>query len=176
LLFENTVPTQTRDDGIWEVDFNTNPPTETLLVPGTGESPFPSFRTENWAVWSPDSTKFATVRDVAGYHYLSDGTRVFHETIMLFDRATLVGRSVLLVDHGTAPTGFTWSPDGNYLLYNLNNGDSVDIWWLDVATGATGKVTQNGASIAADWRPACEGEGCGVPSGNERVLLPFVKP
>lgn len=175
LIFENSVPMPERVDGIWEVDLNADPPVETLLIPGTGAGNFlPSIRTENWAVWSPDNTKFATVRDVAGFHYNPNGIRVFHDAIMVFDRASLVGETVLLVDHGTDASGFTWSPDGKYLLYNLTQGQDVDIWWLEVATGKTRKLTSNGASIAANWRPACIDESCGEPNGNATLRLPLL--
>ena len=176
ILFEDTDAYQNRADGIWETNLNTNPITERLVVTGTGAQSAPSLRTENWAVWSPDNTQFATVRDVAGYHYNANGTRAFHDAIMLFDRATLVGKSVLLVDHGTEPANLTWSPNGKYLLYSLFEGNNVDIWWLDVTSGKTGKVTTNGASIAANWRPACEGASCDPPPGAEQLLLPLIRP
>jgi hypothetical protein len=160
LLFEDTDAYQARPDGVWEVDLTQNPPVETLLVPGTGAQFAPSLRTDNWPVWSPDGTKFATVRDVAGLHYDDNGNTVFHDAIMLFERTQPVGEMLLLVDHGSEPTGLTWSPDGNYLLYNLTQGDATDIWWVEVASGLTGKVTNDGASIAANWRPACPTTPC----------------
>src|SRR5690606_3262761 len=100
---------------------------------------------------------------------------VFHEAIMLFERDSLVGKTILLVDHGTEPTGLVWSPDGAYLLYNLRQGNEDNIWWLDVASGATGKVTNNGSSIAASWRPACPTLPCDVEPESIPLYVPLVQ-
>lgn len=175
ILFEDTDYYLDRENGIWEVDLTKNPPVEQLLVPGTGEQFDLTARTDNWAVWSPDNTKFVTTRDVAGGHLNNDGIWVNHEAIMLFARDDLIGELILLVDHGTEPSGLTWSPDGKYLFYNLIQGEGGDIWWLNVNSSATGKVTSNMASLAPNWRPDCPAEPCSdVPAG-EAIHIPFVE-
>jgi hypothetical protein len=160
-----------RANGIWEIDLSTSPPTETRLVEGTGMPFDPSLRVERYPTWSPDGTQFVTLRDVAGFHYNADGGYAFHSALMLFTPGNPVGRHLLLLDHGTdAPVNLSWSPDGNYILYDLSEGERVDIWWVEVATGATGKLTDDGASIAADWRPRCGAAVCG---GALRLFLPL---
>ena len=60
---------------------------------------------------------------------------------------------------------FTWSPDGRYVLYTLyESTDTANVWWLDVTTGATGRVTNDGASVSVDWRQRADG-GPGVGQG-----------
>src|SRR6185369_15341650 len=55
---------------------------------------------------------------------------------------------------------FTWSPDGRYVLYTLfEAADAANVWWLDVATGATGRVTDDGASLSVDWRQHADDSG-----------------
>ena len=39
------------------------------------------------------------------------------------------------------------------MLYTLyESTDAANVWWLDVTTGATGRVTNDGASVSVDWR------------------------
>jgi Tol biopolymer transport system component len=172
ILYEENDNYGDEPDGIYEVNPAASPPTKQLLVPGTGQQFRPSFYHDSWATWSPDGSRFATIRDVDGLHYDSQDKPVFHKAIMLFNRNELIGRMILLVDHGTEPAGLTWSPDGNFLLYNLSQGDAVDIWWLDVRNGQTGRLTRNGASIAPDWRARCPNPACRDTLG---VFLPLIR-
>jgi hypothetical protein len=76
---------------------------------------------------------------------------------MLNDRDDLQNPTVLLVADqggiGGAIDDFTWSPDGRWVLYTIHeSADTANVWWLDVATGATGRVTTDGASVSVDWR------------------------
>lgn len=160
----------TRAFGIWQIDMNTNPPTETQVVPGAD---LIALRADNFPTWSPDSTRFITSRRVAGYSYFSDGSRNYHQAIVLFNAGNPIGRTLMVADQGYTPANFTWSPDGKYVLYSLNQGDATDVWWLEVATGATGKVTSDGKSIAASWRPRCSGGTCNVV-GRYKVHVPAV--
>ena len=162
-----------RADGIWEIDMNSTPPTEMLLVPGTGTQYNPSSRVDTEPSWSPDGKHFATVRNVAGYHFDANDSYVFHKEIVLFDRSNPIGRAALLVDQGIDPASLSWSPDGTYLLYDLQQGNSYDIWWINVLTGTTGKLTNDGNSIEADWRPICSGVSCN--GGNTyTVFVPLI--
>jgi hypothetical protein len=131
-------------------------------------------------IWAPDGQRFVTVRQSRSSHYvpappgdLVSGLRVNYE-IMLHTRATPnVPRMLLLTDHGQLRGRPAWSPDGSYLLYALANDAStaVDIWWLDVATGATGRVTNDGASASAHWRPTARTGGGNL---TRRAMLPAV--
>ena len=35
--------------------------------------------------------------------------------------------------------------------------DAANVWWLDVESGATGRVTDEGASVSVDWRQRDDG-------------------
>jgi hypothetical protein len=172
LLVEDNDNYGDRPDGIWEIDLSTTPPTETRLTEGTGAPFDPSLMVERRPTWSPDGRRFVTLRNVAGYHYTESGERVFHRALMLYERDNPVARHLLLLDHGNAdPVSFSWSPDGKYILYDMSQGERVDVWWVDVASGATGKITDDGASLAADWRPGCTGVAC----RGFRVYTPIVR-
>ena len=152
ILYEDNDNYGQHEDGIWQY----NRQAEQLLLPGTGAQFKPSLRQERWPSWSPDGSRFATIRDVSGYHQEGD-TYIYHDAIQVYDRTGQLGGTVLLIDHGSITGGLSWSPDGKYLLYSLTQGKATDIWWLDVGNGTTGKVTHDGASIAADWRPVNAG-------------------
>lgn len=161
ILFEETGGLNTRANGIWRVPASSlNAPT--LLVPSAEDDFGLSNTTDIQPTWSPDGSQFVTVRDVSGgqpepsilggYFY----TR--NKELFLTARDGTPIRTLLLVDHGTSLAGLTWSPNGNLLLYSLfNDAGGADIWWLEVATGATGRLTTNGASLAASWRPVVGG-------------------
>jgi hypothetical protein len=88
---------------------------------------------------------------------------------MLHDHEDLQNPRVLLIaDQGGisgAVAGFTWSPDGRYVLYTLyESADAANVWWLDVAAGATGRVTGDGASQSVDWRQRADGDPGGGPT------------
>ncbi len=73
---------------------------------------------------------------------------------------------LLFADHGRSIDNVRWSPDGRYLIYTLDRFDGgSDIWWLDVASGATGPITTDGRALEADWRPG---------STLQRVFVPLV--
>jgi hypothetical protein len=90
---------------------------------------------------------------------------------MLFTRGEALGRQILLVDRGGSPGNLTWAPNGNFVLYTLYQGQGADIWWLDVRSGATGRLTTTGDAAAADWRGQAPVGG----TGTRRMYLPLVK-
>ncbi|MGQ9550772.1 MAG: hypothetical protein ACUVSW_15000 [Roseiflexus sp.] len=143
-----------RADGVWEVDLNAQPPSETRLIP------HPADRSP---VWAPDGRRFAVVR-VTTSPSADVSERTF--AIMLYDRQNLNNpRMVLFADHGRSVSNLSWSPDGAYLVYTLERFDGrTDIWWLDISSGATGPVTSDGQALEAAWRPVAE----------NRVFLPLV--
>lgn len=152
-----------RDYSIWELDLNTNPPTERSLIP----EPKLRYSTDNDfdPVWAPDGQRFVTIRTISGNFYDADGDKHYNHAMMLFNRQDLDNpQLILLGDHGFISEP-TWSPDGKYILYTLTRDDRRDIWWLDVATGATGPVTNDGLSHSAHWRP----------TGSAIIFLPLVR-
>jgi Tol biopolymer transport system component len=165
-LYSNEDAYQPKALGIYEVNAAASPPAEQLLLPGTGSQFHPSFYTDRSPSWAPDGSKLATVRKIDGFHRDASGAMVSHYAIMLFKRAELVGRQILLADQGSEPSYLTWSPDGTFLLYTLFLGGGADIWWLDTRTGATGRLTTNGHSAAASWRLRCP-----TPNCQDRVNL-----
>jgi hypothetical protein len=102
------------------------------------------------------------------------GFVIRNEAVMLHDREDLENPRVLLIaDHGGisgAIDEFTWSPDGRYVLYTLHEStDVANVWWLDATTGATGRVTSDGASGSVDWRQRADGGPGGGSGGGPGV-------
>ncbi len=131
-----------RADGVWELANGR----ERLLTGGA------SFLNDRVPTWSADGRRFAVIRatsamrDIAG-----DEARI--DVIMVFTRANLnAGRSILVADHGYIDD-LAWSPDGRYILYTLTTPRGDNIWWVDTQTGATGRLTRDGRSSDAHWRP-----------------------
>lgn len=143
-----------RADGVWEGDTSSQPPGETRLI---------AFGADREPVWAPDGRRFAVVRiTTSPSQDVSDRTFA----IMLYDRQNLDNpRMVLFGDHGRTVGNLSWSPDGAYLVYTLERFDGrTDLWWLDVASGATGPITSSGNALEAAWRP----------TATSRVWLPLV--
>jgi hypothetical protein len=154
--------------GVWEGDPSVTPPTQDLILPAPLDLLIDGDRLPTWA---PDGHHFVTTREVGGYRFDANGFAVRNEAVMLHDRDDLENPRVLLIaDHGGisgAIDEFTWSPDGRYVLYTLHeSADSANVWWLDVTTGATGRVTNDGASGSVDWlQRADSGPGTNTGSG-----------
>ena len=93
--------------------------------------------------WSPDGKTLAYLQETA------DG-----EELVLADLATGNARRVTL---GEAPTQYDspqWSPDGKRIVYR---DIRLDLWVLDVATGASTKIDhgtyRGGFNVLAAWSP-----------------------
>lgn len=91
---------------------------------------------------------------MGGVRFDANGFAVRSEAVMLHDREDLGNPHVLLIaDQGGisgAIDDFTWSPDGHYVLYTLHETtDAANVWWIDVLTGATGRVTHAGPVMTA---------------------------
>ena len=72
---------------------------------------------------------------------------------MLIDPNDVANPCLLVLgDHGRLSSP-SWSPDGKYIVYTLYANGKSDLWWLDVASGATRPITQDGQSLQAHWRP-----------------------
>lgn len=140
--------------GVWEGDPSVTPATEDLILPAPLDLLVDGDRLPTWA---PDGRHFVTAREMGGYRFDANGFVIRNEAVMLQDRDDLQNPRVLLIaDHGGisgAIADFTWSPDGRYVLYTLyESANAANVWWLEVATGATGRVTNDGASVSVDWR------------------------
>jgi len=145
--------------GVWEGDPSVTPATQNLIVPAPLDLLVDGDRLPTWA---PDGRHFVTAREMGGYRFDANGLAIRNEAVMLHDHEDLQNPRVLLIaDHGGisgAIDDFTWSPDGRYVLYTLyESADAANVWWLDVATGATGRVTNDGASVSVDWRQRADG-------------------
>lgn len=163
-----------RVKGVWEFDAVAQPPSAQKLYSwltayASGSLDLRSNPDES-PVWSPDGRYFVTYRQAQSVHYvpISDtvgGLRI-NRHIVLYERANLnAPRVLLLVDQGSLSGKATWSPDGKYVLYTVFSdfSSNADVWWLNVQTGETGKLTNDGLSLAADWLPTHQRGG--VPGG-----------
>jgi Tol biopolymer transport system component len=105
---------------------------------------------------------------VEGYHYDSEGNLQFNTAIMRFDVTEPDNpQQLLLVDFGESIGAPTWSPDGRYILYDLSISDTeAETWWLEVATGKTGRLTAN--IISVDWSESTPI----TPTPSEQIYLP----
>ena len=173
MLFNGPAQYPTYDiRGVWEGDPSVTPPTQELILPAPLDLLVDGDRLPTWA---PDGRHFVTARQIAGARFDANGFAIRSEAVMLHDREDLQNPRVLLIaDHGGisgAIDDFTWSPDGRWVLYTLHESvDAANVWWLDVTTGATGRVTADGASVSVDWRQRaderpddpCAGETPGV--------------
>ncbi|MCS6848893.1 MAG: hypothetical protein RMN52_14400 [Anaerolineae bacterium] len=141
-----------RADGVWERD------------PGGSETRLIASNADRAPAWAPDGRRFAVARFTT-----SPSADVSDRpwAIMIYDRQNLDNpRMVLFADHGRSVSNLSWSPDGAYLVYSLERFDGRrDIWWLDVATGATGPVTTDGSALEASWRPGAQQQ--------QRVYVPL---
>lgn len=170
LLFQRpgSIGTDSLPSGVWEVDMAQQPPQPTLvqswLTDYAGSNELDLRTTpELEPTWSPDGRHFVTYRVAQGVRYVEKIANDItfsalrtNYTIMLHDRQDPAAtRMLLYVDQGTLIARPIWSPDGRYLLYVVlaDNRDGADIWWLNVETGATGRVTNDGLSYEVDWRP-----------------------
>lgn len=191
ILFAAAPVLADRTQGIWEAalrgqSVQTDPLVGYLTAYASSNTDLRS-NPERVPVWAPDGRHFATYRLSPSVHYtnladLADGLRTNY-AIMLHDRQNLAApRQVLLADHGQLVGRPTWSPAGSYLLYTLlsDDGAAADIWWLRIADGATGKVTNDGQSAAVDWQPTAN-EPQVVPTSTpnpaltNRLYLPAVQ-
>lgn len=135
--------------------------------------------------WSPDGRYFVTTRFIPGNHYDENGVSRANYVLMRFDRQNPAApRQVVLVDFGRYASNPTWSPDGRYLLYDVQIGDNLtELYWLEVATGQTGSLDAQG--VAVDWRktqssapvptPTPGPTSTPDPTLTERLYLPFTQ-
>ncbi len=173
--------------GIYEIDLaQNNGTTPTQLIRNwANEVPFHGDYSPSWA---PDGQSFAIVRDLPSTFRDGVGELQWSKAIVLYDRDQLPAdqddpQFVLMVDHGNILGSLEWSPDGKYLLYSLFNSNengsdsesSANVWWLEIETGKTGKVTNDGLSTAASWRPSSSGPVTPPANLDQRIYLPLLR-
>jgi hypothetical protein len=131
--------------GTWDALMTSNRPKATQVIPGN------LFEADADPTWAPDGQHFVTVRSTSGRRY-EGGTYYYQDALMLFDRKDPGdGRMLLLADFGSIRDP-AFSPDGEYLLYTIQTKRGSNIWWLEVASGATGPLTTNNRSSDPHWR------------------------
>lgn len=103
--------------------------------------------------WSPDETQLVIAELGSGSAVINGEIESIY-TIKLLDVATGQTENLLRVDHGNVQPNLSWSPDGAFIIYSLNldDGGGAQIWWLEVATGQTGPITNTVSAYAASWR------------------------
>lgn len=135
-----------REWGVWDARMTSPKPKANPVILGS------LFSSDEAPVWSPNGKQFVTIRSTAGQTFVKGSWRT-NQALMLFDRSNVRGgRMLLLSDRGYLRDP-AFSPDGKFLLYTLVTDRGEDVWWLNVATGATGPLTRDGNSSDADWRP-----------------------
>ncbi len=128
----------------------------TATVSGDGQ-PNPTVVYEGPALlqaadWSPDETQLVIAEMVSGSAVISGEIKNIY-TIKILDLATGQAGNLLRVDHGSLVGNLSWSPDGDFITYSLNtSGNGAQVWWLEVATGQTGPITNTINGYAATWR------------------------
>ncbi len=103
--------------------------------------------------WSPDETQLVIAEQGSGSAVINGEIENIY-TIKLLDVATGQAENLLRVDHGSMVANLSWSPNGAFIIYSLNldGGGGAQIWWLEVATGKTGPITNTINGYAASWR------------------------
>ena len=102
--------------------------------------------------WSPDETRLVFAERGSG-SALIDGEIQGIYGIKLLDVATGRKQLLLRVDHGNLIPNLSWSPDGEFIVYSVVvSGGAEQVWWLEVATGATGPITTAVDGYGATWR------------------------
>ena len=82
----------------------------------------------------------------------------YAQSITSLNLSTGRAKELLLADHGQVYPNVSWSNDGNFIIYSIklptDRVDWVDIqvWWLEVATGKTGPITNTLDVFGATYR------------------------
>jgi Secretion system C-terminal sorting domain/WD40-like Beta Propeller Repeat len=153
IVYFNNDAYQSKPQGVYRVS-DVLAGTEQLVIPGTGGLFGFSLYQEQGVSVSPDGRYISTLRYIDGYFTNPQGNYYAPTALMLFDKnENYRPRQLLLFDHGTTGNGYhTWSPDGKFICYHLQVANSdFDSWWLEVATGKTGKITNNKSTLYPSW-------------------------
>ena len=181
--------------GIWENDMSQSPSIPQFVhgwLTASGSALDVRSSPDSAPTWTPDGQHYATYRKAQGVHYAEsdDGTpgglKSNYMILLHQSGEPTATRMLLYVDQGRLFGRLTWSPDGRYLLYTIltDDGQDIDIWWLDVNSGLTGKLTNDGLSFAVAWRPTLHGQAPSpqtspTPAGQStparQLYMPFIQ-
>ena len=79
-----------------------------------------------------------------------NGSQIYANGIKVLDLNTGKKREITLVDFGEIDPMLSWSNDGRYIFYSVRLlSGQKQIWWSEVATGATGPITNTINAFAA---------------------------
>jgi len=97
--------------------------------------------------WSPDGTSLVFMQRGGDVLEFGDSSEWAY-SIKTLNLTTGKVTDHVLIDHGKAYPNLSWSKDGNYIIYSLFIPSEADpsrgndqIWWLELATGKTGPIT-----------------------------------
>jgi Tol biopolymer transport system component len=107
----------------------------------------------------------ASAGEVSRCDVLSRGRLVFAKRLrrqnlreIPIDRSALSSAPRLLTEGSSIDRQPTYSPDGKRILFSSNRSGNLDLWTMDLSTGALRQVTDDSAQ---DWDPAF------TPDGNQ---------
>ncbi|WKN42353.1 hypothetical protein [Tunicatimonas pelagia] len=101
--------------------------------------------------WSPDGTQLVFAETVSSSGIINSEDVVIY-AIKTLDIATGQIDLLLQADHGTLVPNLSWSPDSDFIVYSIDTEQGLQVWWLEVATGKTGPITNATNGYAASWR------------------------
>ncbi len=101
--------------------------------------------------WSPDESTLVFAEVVSSSGIINSEDVVIY-AIKTLDIATGQTELLLQADHGDLLPNLSWSPDGDFIIYSMNTEQGAQIWWLEVATGTTGPITNTTNGYAVTWR------------------------
>lgn len=106
--------------------------------------------------WSPDGGRLAVLSQAPLELYI-DGSLNFGSSIKVVNLSSSETTEILSIDHGFAYPRLVWLNGGEYIVYSIRlttNGQD-QLWWLEVATGKTGPITNtiSAAGVSAQPNP-----------------------
>ncbi|WP_430909529.1 hypothetical protein [Maribacter sp. 2-571] len=133
-------------DGIYVADVNGASVNTELVHPQTGIGTL-----MQEVDWNPAGDQLVFAESAGGVTFLN-GALINMFTISTLDVNNGTITPLLNVDHGALITNLSWSPDGEYIVYTLSVSENASqIWWLEVATGKTGPLTNTLNARYAYW-------------------------
>ncbi|WP_298473912.1 hypothetical protein [uncultured Maribacter sp.] len=102
--------------------------------------------------WSPDGSKLVFLENGGASVYINE-TSDWATNVVVLDLNTNKTSNIALLDHGFVYPNISWSKDGKYMVYSLRlKNNKIQVWWLEVATGKTGPVTNTFNAYGANFK------------------------